>query len=97
MNVWMYCGLPTTAGQIRAGACPSQELVDCYETTDGQPVLNLEQPYLDSDHLKPNYNRDNTIYNTTDPYANRDPRFYGSIYYNGALRYLDGRKDQVET
>lgn len=97
MNVWMYCGLPTTAGQIRAGACPSQELVDCYETTDGQPVLNLEQPYLDSDHLKPNYNRDNTIYNTSDPYANRDPRFYGSIYYNGALRYLDGRKDLVET
>ncbi len=97
MSVWMHCGLPTTPGQNKAGACPSQELVDCYETTDGQPVLDLERPYLDDDHLKPNYNRDNTLYRADDPYANRDPRFYGSIYYNGANRYLDGRDGTVET
>lgn len=97
MSVWMHCGLPTTPGQNKAGACPSQELVDCYETTDGQPVLDLERPYLDDDHLKPNYNRDNTLYRADDPYANRDPRFYGSIYYNGAKRYLDGRDGTVET
>lgn len=97
MQVWANCGLPTTSGQIKAGACPSQELVDSYETTDGQPVLDLERPYLDDEHLKPNYNRDNTLYNTSDPYANRDPRFYGSIYYHGAKRYLDGRTDIVET
>lgn len=97
MQVWMYCGLPTTPGMNKAGACPSQELVDCYETTDGQPVLDLEQPYLDDDHLKPNYNRDNTVYKPADPYANRDPRFYGSIYYNNAPRYLDGKTDVVET
>ncbi len=28
---------------------------------------------------------------------NRDPRFYASIYYNGARRYLDSRMDIVET
>jgi hypothetical protein len=75
-------------GVTSAGSCPSQELVDAYETTDGKPVLNLNKPYNDADHLDPNYNEDNTLYNRNDPYANRDPRFYASIYYNGAPRTL---------
>ncbi|WP_196939913.1 RagB/SusD family nutrient uptake outer membrane protein [Sphingobacterium pedocola] len=71
----------------KSGTCPSQELVDAYETIDGQPVLNLERPYLDEKHLEPNYNTENSLYNPADPYANRDPRFYASIYYNGSKRY----------
>ncbi|WP_175628642.1 MULTISPECIES: RagB/SusD family nutrient uptake outer membrane protein [Bacteroides] len=96
-NVWKWAGTPITRGMEKAGAGPSQELVDAYETIDGQPVLNLDRPYLDADHLEPNYNEANVRYKKNNPYADRDPRFYASIYYNGAKRYLDTRTDIVET
>lgn len=71
----------------KSGSCPSQEIVDCFETIDGQPVLDLAKPYIDEvTHLNPNFNPANTLYNEQDPYANRDPRFYASIYYNGSKR-----------
>ena len=71
----------------KSGTCPSQELVDCFETTDGQPVLNLSRPYNDeATHLNPNFNTANTLYDEQNPYVNRDPRFYASIYYNGSQR-----------
>lgn len=70
----------------KAGTCPSQELVDSYETTDGQPILNLATPYVDVQHTQPNYNTSNTLYDPQNPYANRDPRFYADIYYNGSKR-----------
>lgn len=74
--------------QTKAGTCPSQELVDAFETIDGQPVLNLSKPYLDEQHLRPNYN-EGTIYDKNNPYANRDPRFYATIYFNGSQRYCN--------
>jgi hypothetical protein len=71
----------------KSGTCPSQELVDCFETSDGQPILNLAQPYTDEiTHLVPNFNPNNTLYDEQNPYENRDPRFYASIYYNGSKR-----------
>jgi hypothetical protein len=70
----------------KSGTCPSQELVDAFETTDGQPILNLANPYLDEKHTQPNYNPNNTLYNPNNPYAKRDPRFYAEIYYNGSIR-----------
>lgn len=85
--MWSNYGLPTTRGQVSCGICPTQELVDCYETTDGEPILDLAKPYLDAAHLQPNYNKNNRLYDPQNPYANRDPRFYGTIYYNGAPRY----------
>ena len=88
-NVWSLAGTPITIGMQKAGAGPSQELVDAYETRNGEPVLDLNQPYLDANHLQPNYNPANTLYNPNDPYANRDPRFYGSIYYNNSPRWID--------
>ena len=87
LKMWQVYGLPTTKGQTSCGICPTQELVDCYETIDGEPILDLEKPYLDEEHLQPNYNKNNKLYNPEDPYANRDPRFYGSIYYNNAPRW----------
>lgn len=87
-NVWKFAGTPITDGMEKAGAGPSQELIDSYETIDGEPVLDLMKPYLDKDHLQPNYNK-NSIYNPEKPYENRDPRFYASVYYNGSVRYLD--------
>lgn len=73
----------------KTGTCPSQELVDAFETIDGQPVLDLAKPYLDEQHLKPNYNSSNTTYDKNYPYANRDPRFYATVYYNGSKRYCN--------
>jgi hypothetical protein len=84
-NIWNIDGIGCQAG-YKSGTCPSQELVDAYETIDGQPVLDLENPYLDENHLQPNYNSANLLYDPQDPYANRDPRFYASIYYNGSKR-----------
>ncbi|MDQ6477190.1 RagB/SusD family nutrient uptake outer membrane protein [Dyadobacter sp. LHD-138] len=84
-NVWNIDGIGAQDG-YKSGTCPTQELVDAYETKDGKSILNLENPYLDDQHLKPNYNAANTMYNPNDPYVNRDPRFYACIYYNGSKR-----------
>ena len=96
MEVWRQAGLPSTPGQLKAGPCPSQELVDCYETVDGEPVLDLTNPYEDEMHLTPNYNPENRTYDPQNPYENRDPRFYASIYYNGAQRVLGNTGDTRE-
>lgn len=84
-GIWNVDGIGSQDG-YKSGTCPSQELVDAYETIDGKPILNLANPYLDENHLQPNYNADNTKYDATNPYLNRDPRFYASIYYNGSKR-----------
>ncbi len=81
----------------KAGTCPSQELVDAFETIDGQPVLNLAKPYNDEQHLQPNYNAANTTYDPSNPYANRDPRFYATVYYNGSKRYCNWSTEASST
>lgn len=79
-DAWQYCGLPTTEGQSRAGSCPSQELVDSYETLQGEmPVLG----YQDEEHLRPILNP-NAQYDEQNPYANRDPRLMATLYHHGA-------------
>ena len=84
-NVWQYNTAPIVSGQSRAGSCPSQELVDCYETTDGKmPILG----YSDTEHLQPIINPEATLYDEANPYANRDPRLKATIYYNGAHAHL---------
>lgn len=82
---------------FKAGTCPSQELVDAFETVNGETVLDLNKPYLDEQHLKPNYNSSNTMYNHNDPYANRDPRFYATVYYNGSKRYCNWSTEAQKT
>ena len=70
-NVWKFAGTPITPGMEKAGAGPSQELVDSYEMIDGtQPILG----YSDSDHLHPIINKESS-YDPKEPYKNRDPRF----------------------
>ncbi len=78
-------------------ACPTQELVDAFETIDGKPVLNLERPYLDEKHLQPNYNTDNTLYDPQNPYANRDPRLHATALCNGDKFLWDAKQQTVET
>ncbi|MDP4184993.1 MAG: RagB/SusD family nutrient uptake outer membrane protein [Bacteroidota bacterium] len=81
-QIWNVDGI----GCQHGGTFPTQELVDAYETKNGMPILNLEKPYKDEEHRQPNLNLDNTMYDEKNPYENRDPRFYASIYYNGSKR-----------
>lgn len=55
-------------GTFKCGTCPTQELVDAFETVDGQPILDLAKPYLDEKHLQPNYNLNNKMYDPRNPY-----------------------------
>ncbi|WP_439556608.1 RagB/SusD family nutrient uptake outer membrane protein [Dyadobacter sp.] len=94
MQVWRYAGMPTNPGMERTGPCPTQEMVDSYEMANGEmPITG----YSDANRTTPVINTASG-YKETDPYSGRDPRFYASIYYNGAVRNLDqpaGKK--VET
>ncbi|WP_207424342.1 RagB/SusD family nutrient uptake outer membrane protein [Desertivirga brevis] len=53
---------------------PSQNLVDDYE------MINGELPYLANGAINPASN-----YNPNNPYANRDPRFYQTVIYQGDI------------
>jgi hypothetical protein len=90
MSVWRDAALPIfqDRGAEKAGPSPSQELVDAYEMqASGQiPVIG----YSDANHLQPIINTLATDYNPDRPYEGRDPRFYASIYYNGASSALGG-------
>lgn len=90
-------GLPIQSVN-EAGLCPSQELVDAYGMqTTGKSVLKLDKPYLDDAHLQPNYNT-GTGYDPANPYVGRDPRFYATIYYNGAKRKnISGVLTEIQT
>jgi starch-binding outer membrane protein, SusD/RagB family len=57
------------------GECPTQNMVDKFETSWGDP-LNTEADRLNAISLG--------HYNEQTPYANRDPRFYLVILYNTA-------------
>lgn len=78
---WCYIGSNAYEGGI-TGCCPTQELVDAFETRNGEPILDLKQPYFDEKHLQPNF-RSGTGYSDSDPYINRDPRFYATVLKNG--------------
>ena len=85
VNIWQYSGMPSTDGQTNAGVCPTQELIDCYEMkANGEPPI---LGYSDPQHLNPIPNPASG-YLPNNPYTGRDPRFYASIYYNGADRTL---------
>lgn len=84
-------------GTNKCGPCPTQELIDAFDTSDGVPVLDLEQPYLDEKHLQPNYNPDNHTYDPANPYKNRDPRMYETALVNGDVIIWDNEPVTVET
>lgn len=103
-SLWSSYGLPfrKADGVVGAGLSPVQELVDSYETTDGKPILNLEQPYLDDEHMQPNYNPEALIangglYDPNNPYKNRDQRLRSTIYCNGDMHNLKTKKIPVWT
>jgi hypothetical protein len=53
---------------------PTQNFVDAFECTDGNPIADI-----------PNYGTKSPLYNQANPYTNRDPRFAMTVFYNGAL------------
>lgn len=71
--------IPTLGGD-KAGVSPSQELVDTYDMANGEPAI---LGYYDEDHLYPIIN---TVsgYDESNPYKDRDPRFYATVWYNNA-------------
>ena len=68
-SIWTNAALPIVQGGLTAGASPSQELVDAYE------MQETGLPITESE----------SGYDPNNPYDGRDPRFYASVYYNGAL------------
>ncbi len=91
MEVWRFAGMPTNPGMDRTGPCPTQDLVDSYEMANGEAPIT---GYSDASRLVPVVNTASG-YDPANPYIGRDPRFYASIYYNGAIRYLDQPQGKV--
>lgn len=103
-DLWSSNGLPLDPGQAFAGACPTQEMVDAYDvvSADGTvavPLLDLSDPY-DEDGT-PNFNPAALALGYEDctekMYQNRDPRFYGTIWYNGAVAIRNAEEVVIET
>lgn len=88
--VWQYAGLPIDDGQVSAGACPTQEMVDAYEVlnadgTESTPLLDLANPYNadGTPNITPKAREFGYVDCSDKMYLNRDPRFYATIYYDG--------------
>ncbi len=103
-TLWQTNGLPLDAGQTSSGACPTQEMVDAYDivSEDGLtavPLLVLSKPY--NDDGTPNFNPDAIALGYRDctaaMYKNRDPRFYGTIYYDGSVAERNGGEVEIRT
>ncbi|QZT38177.1 RagB/SusD family nutrient uptake outer membrane protein [Halosquirtibacter xylanolyticus] len=60
------------------GVCPSQNLVDAFETVNGEQVILTDQGWESKD---PTFDKER-------PYENRDPRFYKTIVTNG-MKFKD--------
>jgi len=77
---------------------PYHDLTEAFPTKDGVDIRdkNSQQKYYTAPGK---YNQDNLMYNPDDPYSNRDPRFYYTFLYNGAMwkRTSDGVKEPVYT
>ncbi|MET6996509.1 RagB/SusD family nutrient uptake outer membrane protein [Chitinophaga defluvii] len=74
--------IPSKPGMFKVGATPTQELVDSYDMqATGEPIIT---GYQDADHTQPILNPASG-YNPAQPYEGRDPRFYATVWYNGAV------------
>jgi hypothetical protein len=94
-NLVTLACIPSRPGTYKAGTCPSQELVDAYDMqATGEPAIT---GYSDADHLQPIINT-SSGYDPQNPYAGRDPRFYATVWYNGAsYDNINGTIHTVET
>ncbi|MEC5145697.1 hypothetical protein UNH65_19210 [Chitinophaga sp. 180180018-2] len=85
LTIWRDAALPVNNGAVKAGACPSQEIVDAYEMADGHSPFMLDNNgSVIYDGVSPRINTASG-YDPDHPYNNRDPRLAATIYFNGAL------------
>lgn len=85
--------IPSIGGD-KAGSSPSQELVDAYDMANGEPAI---LGYYDEDHLYPIINT-TSGYDESQPYKDRDPRFYATVWYNNAYYgEVNGRPHYIQS
>lgn len=73
----------TEGSSSHTGVCPTQNLVDAFETENGYSVTLTST----------GWSSDDPDFNDSMPYDNRDPRFYQTVLYNGA----DFKGETIET
>lgn len=64
----------TAGNSSNTGICPTQNLVEAFETKNGYPATLTSTGWISSDPK----------FDPQAPYLNRDPRFYQTVLYNGA-------------
>jgi len=82
ISPYPYANIPAL---WNCGESPTQELVDCFEMTNGA----LPVTYNDATHTNVTINPDSAAVGYSEstggnPYLNRDARFYVDVLYNGA-------------
>ena len=79
----------TDGGSATTGVCPSQNLVDAFETVNGYAVALVDNVWV----------CDDPQFNPSEPYANRDPRLGktvltdGAAFKDGVIETFKGGKD----
>lgn len=103
-DMWFINGIGFQ-GYYKCGLTPTQELVDQYENVkynsstalESYPVVDLALPYRDNTHLNPNFNPENTIFDqVSNPYGDRDPRFYVTVVYNECVRTAFWKNEEID-
>ncbi len=74
-NTFEKYNYPITFDKGNTGTCPTQNLVDAFQTNKGYDVILTENGWQCSD---PDFDQ-------TKPYNNRDKRFYRSVIYDGSV------------
>lgn len=89
------CTTPNGMGGY-SGFCPTQEHVDAYEMSDGTapilgynadgtPIINPAARYREDGFSTEDHPKGYYVAGTSNMYVDREPRFYASINYNGAV------------
>lgn len=74
-NSFEKLNFPISFEKGNTGTCPSQNLVDAFQTVNGYDVILTET----------GWESDDTSFDSKNPYKNRDPRFYKTVLYDGAV------------
>lgn len=72
----------------KGGNCPTQNLVDAYETTDGYPVRLVDGVWKA---------KGSTVFNPAKPYENRDPRLKMTICVNEEVEWPTWNETPIYT
>ena len=97
-NTWPHSSLLPKSRSGSPKIVPYHELTEAFPTKDGVDIRDKDSQ--NKYYTSPGrYNEDNTLYDPDEPYLNRDPRFYYTFLYNGAMwrRLTDGSKEPVYT